>query len=104
MDYKQSISDAIAYIEANLQEDIGLAEVARVVYFSPFHFSRVFTAMVGDSVSEYLRKRRLANAGDELLETDKRVIDIAFDTVGSLRRRLPELLPKYMESLRLVID
>lgn len=50
---------------------------AKSVYLSPFYFQKGFTMMCGFTVSEYIRTRRLALAGSELLAGNERIIDIA---------------------------
>lgn len=79
MDYLKEITAAVEYIEENLSSPLTLPEVARVAHLSPFYFHRIFSAIIGDSVSRYIRRRRLAKAASELLESDKKIIDIALD-------------------------
>lgn len=79
MDILERIQRSIDFIERNLKEEICLEEIAAQACFSPFHFHRIFKAKTGQSVGEYTRKRRLAEAADELLATSRRVIDIALD-------------------------
>ncbi len=79
MDYKVCIQRTLDYIEENLQKRITLEELAELACFSPFHYHRVFQFLVGESVMEYVRKRRLAHAAQRLLQSDEKVIDIAFD-------------------------
>lgn len=79
MNYFERIQNSIDFIELHLKEEIDMYEVASQSFFSVTHFYRVFQAMVGDSVKEYIRKRQLSNAAIELLTTDKRLIDVAFD-------------------------
>ena len=77
MDWVKTINDAIEYIEENLTEDITLADISKAVNLSAFHFQRAFTLLTGMSPAEYLRKRRLSQAGSELAKGDGKVIDIA---------------------------
>nr|WP_186320575.1 AraC family transcriptional regulator [Fictibacillus phosphorivorans] len=79
MDYEVCIQRTLDYIEENLQERITLEELAELACFSPFHYHRVFQFLVGESVMEYVRKRRLSHAAQRLLQSDEKVIDIAFD-------------------------
>lgn len=69
--------DAINYIENNLHNNIQLADIANVAGYSKFHFDRLFQYAVGESLIEYVRKRKLTEASSELLTTDKRIIEIA---------------------------
>lgn len=77
MDHIDRVGAALDYIEEHLREDISLEEIARQAHSSLFWFHRVFALLVGDSLGEYLRKRRLNCAAVELVTTDQRIIDIA---------------------------
>jgi AraC family transcriptional regulator len=79
MDYEVCIQRTLDYIEENLQGRISLEELAELACFSPFHYHRVFHFLVGESVMDYVRKRRLTHAAIRLLNTDEKVIDIALD-------------------------
>lgn len=54
-----------------------MAEVARIACSSPFHFQRMFHMLTGVTVAEYVRKRRLTLAAQDLVATSSRVIDVA---------------------------
>ena len=79
MDYFFRVQRAIDYIDNNLTEEISPEGVAQVAGFSLFHFHRIFLAVAGDSITEYIRKRRLTEAAQTLSDSDKRIIDIAFE-------------------------
>lgn len=69
----------IDFIERNLNEKLTVEDIAKASYYSTFHFCRMFKALVGDSVMEYVRKRRLSVAAERLVKEDIRLIDLAFD-------------------------
>lgn len=77
MSYLRNLEKAIAFIETHLKDSIGVVDVARAAGYSYFHFNRIFSAVVGESVGSYVRQRRLTDAARELLTTNKKVIDIA---------------------------
>lgn len=77
MAWSESISKAIAYIEAHLQEPLDVKDIARAAALSPFYFQRGFTMLCGMSVGEYIRKRRLSQAGLAVLMSEQNIIDIA---------------------------
>lgn len=79
MNYQKALEEAIIYIEDHLEEDIKVEEVAHFVGYSYFHFNRQFQALIGESVGNYIKKRRLANAAHQLLYTHQKIIDIAID-------------------------
>ena len=63
-------------MEDHLCEQITLTDIAKSVDLSPFHFQRAFSLLTGMSPAEYLRKRRLSQAGADLINQEK-VIDVA---------------------------
>lgn len=78
VNYYNRIQRSIDFIENNLYSDISLSQVAEQAYCSLYHFHRIFHAMVGESVKDYIRKRRLSCAANELINSNNRIIDIAF--------------------------
>ncbi len=74
------LANVLAYIEAHRDEPMTLAELASVAGFSPYHFSRLFTARFGESVMEYVRTVRLQAAALRLVgDAPPSLIDLAFD-------------------------
>ena len=77
MDWLFKLSNAIDYIEANLDSEISYDEAAKIACCSTYYFQRMFTYIAGIPLSEYIRRRRMTQAAFELQRTDKRVLDIA---------------------------
>ena len=77
MDWVRMINHAIEYMEDHLTDDISLADIAKSVHLSAFHFQRAFSMLTEMSPTEYLRKRRLSQAGAELTDGKGKVIDVA---------------------------
>lgn len=75
----QAICHAIKYIEDHLQEDITVADIASAAGYSLYHFIRVFNQSVLHTPYNYLMRRRLSQAALELVQTKRRIIDIAVD-------------------------
>jgi AraC family transcriptional regulator len=73
------VARAISYIESHLKDDFTLNEVADAACYSLYHFHRIFSATVGDSARDYIRKRRLTEAGRELVETSRSILAVAMD-------------------------
>ncbi len=78
MDTTERIQKAIEYIEGRLFEPIQLQDVAEQAFFSPYHFYRLFQAMVGYSLKEYIRRRRLSEATEKLRTTEISILELAF--------------------------
>ncbi|WP_235947530.1 AraC family transcriptional regulator [Paenibacillus glycinis] len=62
-----------------MAEELSLARLAAAAMFSEFHFHRVFQVMAGETVMEYVRKRRLARAAFQVAHSDERLLDIALE-------------------------
>lgn len=77
MDWIQGIQNAIDYIEEHLTEPIDYEQLAKVAFSSSYHFQRVFGIMCGFTLGEYIRKRRLTLAGNDLINAKMKVIDVA---------------------------
>ena len=71
------LNNMIDYIEENLTEDIKYKDLAKIVGVSEYSLQRIFKFLVGISLSEYIRKRRLSKAFEELKTTNIKVIDLA---------------------------
>ncbi len=77
MNWIESFSDAIGYIENNLTGELEIEHIASRAHISAFYFQKAFSLLCGYTVGEYIRKRRLACAGSDIVSTDDRIIDIA---------------------------
>ncbi len=90
------ISEAIKYIDKNLNDTLSVELIAEHFAFSPYYFHRLFTAVVGKSMIAYVRDRRVAYACKMLNETERKVLDIAldcgFDSAQSFSRTFKSLV------------
>lgn len=82
--------DAVEYMEEHIEEPFDVSVVAKAAYSSTFHFQRMFYMLTGITVAEYLRKRRLTLAAQELAITKSKVLDVAikygYDTPESFSK------------------
>ncbi len=72
------ITDICDYIEDNLKEPLSLDLISAKAGFSPYYFSRLFTLYEGMTVMEYVRRRRLTRAADDI-SMGKRIIDVSLE-------------------------
>lgn len=77
MEMIRLLQQAIEYVEYNLGSAIETEDIAAAAQTSKYHFQRVFHALTGFTVTEYVRNRRLTLAAEELAGSDGKVIDIA---------------------------
>ena len=68
---------SIDYIEQNLPEELNIEDISKKAALSPFYYQRIFGALCGMTVGEYIRARRMTMAAQELACSDNKVIDIA---------------------------
>ncbi len=77
MKYIEQIQRGVDYIEASLNNDIDINDVAKAAHMSRWHFQRMFRALTGDTVKCYIRTRRLSHSIESLINTDVSILDIA---------------------------
>lgn len=77
MSYVDAVNKAIDFIEERLDHELKMEDIARHAGFSPYHFHRIFQMLTKNTVTDYVRKRRLTHAASELFETKIRIIDLA---------------------------
>ena len=77
MNWTETIEDAIRFIETNLTEELTVGRIAREVNTSAFYFQKGFSMLCGITVGEYVRMRGLSLAGEELVSSDIKVMDLA---------------------------
>lgn len=61
-DYVDRVNRAIDHIHTHLAQPMRLEDVARVACFSPYHFHRIFKALVGETLNVFVRRIRLERA------------------------------------------
>ena len=77
--YLEAINRAIEFIEANISQNIGLAEIAKYSFLSKYHFHRIFKSIIGDTTKDYLTRLRLEKSAIMLKNTTKTINQIAYD-------------------------
>ncbi len=77
MEWLDAMNKTIDYIESNITEKLDIEEIAKIALSSPFHFQRLYYMITGVTVAEYIRRRRLTLAAQDILSGEK-VIDVAY--------------------------
>ena len=74
----KNLNAAIEYIEANLlAEEIDVDKAAALACINSDSFMRFFSYMTGMTLNEYIRRRKLSAAADDVRNRNDRIIDIA---------------------------
>lgn len=79
MNYFERIEKVIDFVEKNINSKINLDQIASEACFSKYHFHRVFHAIAGETLGDYIRKRRLSLAAKELIFSEKKILEIALE-------------------------
>nr|WP_238426490.1 AraC family transcriptional regulator [Streptomyces adustus] len=73
----ERLNQALDHLEARLDGEVDMAEVARIAAVSEYHFRRLFSALAGMPLPVYVRRRRMTLAGAEVLAGEPTLLDIA---------------------------
>ena len=85
---------ALDYIQKNFQRNLSLEEIAQKAYLSKYHFERVFTENMGETVHRYISDLRLNRAMWLLKTTEKPIADVAAEVGYSDAQALTKLFKK----------
>src|SRR5258708_32304072 len=80
--YEARMHRVLEYIDRHLDEQLELDSLAKVAAFSPFHFHRLFTAWFGETLGDYVRRRRLETAAMRLVAQPRLTVTQVALSVG----------------------
>lgn len=77
-EYRRRIQLALSYIDRHIDRNIPLEDIADACHFSPYHFHRIFHALVGETVNDYVSRKRMEKAAYRLIgKPDLSITDVA---------------------------
>jgi len=89
------------FIDANLEDDLSLAEISSIADLSQFHFARAFRKSTGLTPQQFLMQQRIERAKDLLSKNDLPIVEVSLRTgfknqshFTSLFRKFTRLTPK----------
>ncbi len=95
-EYISRINKVLDYINSNLDKELTLELLSEVASFSPFHFHRIFKAMVGETINDYCNRLRLQkSAGMLIAYPDMSITEIAMDCGFSSSSHFARSFKKY---------
>lgn len=77
MDWLIAMNKAVDYLEENITEKLDIEKIAKIALSSPYHFQRMYHMMTGVTIAEYIRRRRLTLAAQDIISGEK-VINVAY--------------------------
>ena len=78
MNHNEVIERALIHIEDHLQHSLTVESVANAFNMSKYYFHRLFSAMMGCTLSQYILSRRLNASLTLILDKNKSLTDIAY--------------------------
>src|SRR5438874_13456669 len=81
-EYESRMHRVVEYIDRQLDQPLDLDTLAEVAHFSSFHFHRLFAAWMGETLGDYLRRRRIEVAAMRLSSQPRLSVLTAAISVG----------------------
>lgn len=78
-EYYSRINRVIDHIENNLDKELTLDELADISCFSRFHFNRIFSSLMGETLFQFIQRIRLEKAASKLCYEKSTILEIALD-------------------------
>lgn len=66
-EYSKRINIVFEYIDANLDTELTLETLAKIAFYSPFHFHRIFKMITNETLNNYITRRRIEKSASLLL-------------------------------------
>lgn len=79
IEYRSRINRVMHYIDMHLDQTLELKDIAEIANFSPYHFHRTFTFLIGETPIDYIQRLRIEKAASKLLqESPQPIAEIAY--------------------------
>lgn len=92
--YQERLNRVLVHIQNSLDKPLTIDRLAEVACLSPFHFHRIFSTHVGETVAEYVRRLRLERAAMRVAFTGESVTETAlgagYETPAAFTRAFRE--------------
>ena len=78
-EYIKRINFALDFIEQNLEADLSLESISQKAHYSSYHFHRVFSTIIGETLNQYVNRKRVERIASILLVgTDESIKELAY--------------------------
>ena len=81
-EYKRRINKALEFIVENLDQNLSLENIAKASHFSPYHFHRIFQSIIGETVNEYVHRKKMEKAASTLVCSSNLTITNVAELLG----------------------
>lgn len=66
--YHFRVNQVVTFIDDHLDDELSLEQLAQVAHFSPYHFHRIFSAIVGETPNDFINRLRLERSAHLLIK------------------------------------
>jgi AraC family transcriptional regulator len=66
-EYIKRINSILSYIDTNLSADLSLETIAKLAFYSPFHFHRLFKSITNETLNGYVTRKRIEKTASILM-------------------------------------
>lgn len=94
-EYHKSINKVLDYINEHLNEKPDLTTLSQIANVSPFHFHRIFKAIIGENLGEYVQRLRLEYVAGKLKTTELSLNTLAEKAGYNTEQALSKAFKKY---------
>lgn len=94
-EYYKAINRVLDYINDHLQDNNDLETLAQVACISPFHFHRIFKAIIGENPAQYIQRLRLEHVAENLRTNDTSLDRLATESGYNSMQALSKAFKKY---------
>lgn len=94
-EYHKSINKVLDYINEHLNEKPDLTTLSQIANVSPFHFHRIFKAIIGENLGEYVQRLRLEYVAGKLKTTELNLSTLAEKAGYNTEQALSKAFKKY---------
>lgn len=95
-EYKKRIVKTLQYIETNLDADLSLEKLAEISAYSPFHFHRIFKLITGETLQNYIIRKKIEKSAFFLtVKKDVEIKEIYLDLGFSNHSVFSKTFKKY---------
>lgn len=77
VDYRNRLNKVFQFIDENLDSKLSLSIVSEKAFFSPYHFHRIFKLLTGETLNEFISRRRIEKSVLDILHQELSISKIS---------------------------
>jgi AraC family transcriptional regulator len=92
----QQVKRVRDFVQAHLDQDLSLEDLAQQIGFSPYHFARLFRQSTGDSPHQFVLRQRVEQAQRLLTQKDLTLAQVAIESGFADQSHLTQVFKRYL--------